>query len=102
MEKDYYKILGVTPDADSSTIKKAFRKLAKQYHPDTNGGDARIARKFQEINEAYSVLGEEAKRKAYDAERPEKEKKQERPQAAQMDFTDVSSQFTNFFGFRPK
>ncbi len=66
MRKDYYKILGVQRDADAATIKKAFRKLAKQYHPDTNNGNAEAEKKFTEINEAYSVLGDEEKRKEYD------------------------------------
>ncbi len=71
MRKDYYKILGVPKDADDATIKKAFRKLAKEYHPDTNGGNAEAAKKFQEINEAYSVLSDEGKRKAYDEDKGE-------------------------------
>ena len=66
MRKDYYKILGVQRDADAATIKKAFRKLAKQYHPDTNNGNAEAEKKFTEINEAYSILGDEEKRKEYD------------------------------------
>lgn len=73
MRKDYYKILGVTKGADDATIKKAFRKLAKQYHPDTNGGNAEAAKKFQEINEAYSVLSDEEKRKAYDEDKGEQQ-----------------------------
>ncbi|MBR4083906.1 MAG: J domain-containing protein [Lachnospiraceae bacterium] len=71
MRKDYYKILGVPRDADDATLKKAFRKLAKQYHPDTNGGNAEAAKKFQDINEAYSVLSDEEKRKAYDEDKGE-------------------------------
>ena len=67
--KDYYKILEVSPDVSDADLKKSFRKLAKKYHPDTNGGDAKAAARFQEINEAYSVLGDEEKRKAYDNER---------------------------------
>lgn len=59
MRKDYYRILGVSRDADESTIKKAFRKLAKQYHPDTNNGNPEAEKKFREINEAYSVLSDE-------------------------------------------
>ena len=66
MRKDYYKILGVPRDADGATIKKAFRKLAKQYHPDTNNGNTEAEKKFREINEAYSVLSDEGKRKEYD------------------------------------
>lgn len=66
MRKDYYKILGVSRDADESAIKKAFRKLAKQYHPDTNNGNPEAEKMFREINEAYSVLSDEGKRKEYD------------------------------------
>lgn len=144
-EKDYYRILGVAPDAGDDVIKKEFRKLAKKYHPDTNGGSEEAAQKFQEINEAYSVLGDEDKRKAYDMERAgqktgpgqnegkasgakgkanpfggftasnfkmdfgdmmfdelNNEKKKQETKNGQMDFSDVSSQFANFFGFRPK
>lgn len=67
--KDYYKILEVAPGASDEEIKRSFRKLAKKYHPDTNGGDSKAIERFQEINEAYSVLGDEAKKKEYDAER---------------------------------
>lgn len=67
--KDYYKILEVAPDASDGEIKKSFRKLAKKYHPDTNKGDSKAIERFQEINEAYSVLGDAAKKKEYDAER---------------------------------
>lgn len=69
MGKDYYKILGVTADADASTIKKVFRQLAKKYHPDTNSGNPECEQRFREINEAYSVLGDEEKRKEYDNNR---------------------------------
>lgn len=69
MEKDYYKILEVPEDAADDVIKKSFRKLAKKYHPDTNGGNQQAAERFQEINEAYSVLGDEEKRKSYDESR---------------------------------
>lgn len=63
---DYYSVLGVKKDASASEIKKAFRKLAKKYHPDATGGDAAAEKKFIEINEAYDVLGDEKKRKEYD------------------------------------
>jgi curved DNA-binding protein len=64
--KDYYKILGVERTADEKAIKRAFRKLAVQYHPDKNPGDARSEERFKEINEAYEVLGDAAKRAKYD------------------------------------
>lgn len=67
MTKDFYAVLGVTKDADSATIKKAYRKLARQYHPDRNTGDAAAAEKFKEIGEAYAVLSDDAERKQYDA-----------------------------------
>lgn len=63
MSKDYYKILGVSKNASQDEIKKAFRKLAHQYHPDKEGGDAA---KFKEASEAYSVLSDESKRAQYD------------------------------------
>lgn len=64
--KDYYKILGVGRTADEKEVKKAFRKLAQQYHPDKNPGDKEAERKFKEINEAYTVLGDADKRAKYD------------------------------------
>ena len=69
MEKNYYQILGVGEQADESEIKKAFRKLAKKYHPDTTPGNQEVAEKFQKINEAYSVLGDAGKRQRYDIDR---------------------------------
>ena len=66
MKKDYYEVLGIQKSADENEIKRAYRKLAKKYHPDTNQGDEQAAEKFKEINEAYDVLGDEKKRKLYD------------------------------------
>jgi len=66
MKKDCYSVLGVDRKANASEIKKAYRKLAKKYHPDSNEGDARAAEHFKEINEAYGVLSDEEKRKLYD------------------------------------
>lgn len=65
-KRDYYEVLGVDKNADDATIKRAFRKLAKKYHPDANPGDAAAAEKFREANEAYAVLSDEKKRRAYD------------------------------------
>ena len=63
---DYYTTLGVARDADAKTIKKAFRKLARKYHPDLNEGDAEAERKFKAVNEANAVLSDPEKRKKYD------------------------------------
>ncbi len=64
--KDYYKILGVDKKSDQDTIKKAYRKLAKKYHPDKHPNDSKATEKFKEINEAYEVVGNADKRKKYD------------------------------------
>jgi len=64
--KDYYKILGVKKDASQDEIKKAFRKLSLKWHPDRNKGNKEAEAKFKDIAEAYSVLGDETKRKEYD------------------------------------
>ena len=66
MNKDYYELLGVGRDASQEEIKRAFRQLAKKYHPDANPGDAAAETKFKEINEAYDVLSDPVKRSNYD------------------------------------
>jgi molecular chaperone DnaJ len=65
-KQDYYSMLGVAKDADLDTLKKAYRKLAMQYHPDRNHGDAAAEQKFKEVSEAYDVLRDDQKRAAYD------------------------------------
>jgi len=64
--KDLYKILGVSEDANADAIKKAYRKLAKENHPDATGGDKKKTERFKEVNEAYSVLSDQQKRREYD------------------------------------
>ena len=64
--EDYYKLLEIEKTASADDIKKAYRKMAKKYHPDTNQGDKNAEEKFKEINEAYEVLKDEKKRAIYD------------------------------------
>ncbi len=64
--RDYYEILGVPRSATEADIKKAFRKLAREHHPDVAKDKKRAEEKFKEVNEAYEVLGDPAKRKKYD------------------------------------
>ena len=65
-KRDYYEVLGVSKDADDAALKKAYRTLAKQYHPDTNQGNPEAEAKFKEASEAYAVLSDADKRRQYD------------------------------------
>ncbi|MDO5135742.1 MAG: DnaJ C-terminal domain-containing protein [Eubacteriales bacterium] len=65
-KKDYYEILGISRNASENEIKKAYRGLAKKYHPDSNKGNPQAEKRFQEITEAYTVLSDKEKRKLYD------------------------------------
>lgn len=69
VEKDYYKVLGVPKDATEAEIKKAYRKLAREFHPDANKGDAKAEGRFKEISEANDILGDPKRRKEYDEAR---------------------------------
>jgi molecular chaperone DnaJ len=68
-EKDFYAVLGVPQDASADEVKKAYRKLARQHHPDANAGDTAAERRFKEIGEAYAVLSDSEQRQQYDAVR---------------------------------
>ena len=69
LDKDFYAVLGVAKDADTAEIKKAYRKLAKQYHPDRNAGDDAAEQKFKDVGEAHAVLSDPEQRREYDAVR---------------------------------
>src|SRR5579875_3638752 len=69
IEKDYYAALGVAKDASQDEIKKVYRKLARDLHPDKNPGDAQAETRFKEVSEAYGVLSDPKKRKEYDEAR---------------------------------
>ena len=69
IEKDFYRELGVASGASADEIKKAYRKLARKYHPDANEGDAKAEERFKEISEAYNVLSDDKRRKEYDEAR---------------------------------
>ncbi len=95
--KDYYKILGVPRDADEKTIKAAYRRLARKYHPDVNKGDPQAEEKFKEINEAYEVLKDPEKRAKYDQFGADWERYQQAA-GARAETTDF---FEWLFGSRP-
>lgn len=111
---DYYKVLGITKKSTEADIKKAYRKLARKYHPDLNPNDVEAEKKFKEINEANEVLSDPEKRKKYDqygkdwqhADEFEKQKKTRRPDSGFGGYTysggqsseDFSDFFENMFG----
>lgn len=111
---DYYKVLGITKKSTEADIKKAYRKLARKYHPDLNPKDTEAEKKFKEINEANEVLSDPEKRKKYDqygkdwqhADEFEKQKKTRRPDSGFGGYTysggqsseDFSDFFENMFG----
>lgn len=69
-KRDYYEVLGLAKGASEEEIKKAYRRLAKQYHPDLNPGDKTAEERFKEVNEAYGVLSDPDKKSRYDQIRP--------------------------------
>ncbi|MDR1066645.1 MAG: DnaJ domain-containing protein [Clostridiales bacterium] len=120
--KDYYKTLNTLRTAGSDEIKKSFRALAKKYHPDANPNNAQAEAMFKEINEAYAVLGDEAKRAKYDASfssgektggeqggqsrwdqsRRAQSRKSRDKASTPPDMSDINKTFEDFFGFSPK
>lgn len=96
MENDYYKILGVSRDASQEEIQKAYRKLSRQYHPDIAG--KQFEDKFKEINEAYSVLSDPAKRQQYDMGASSFSGGGSGAGFSSMDFSNLGDIFGQFFG----
>ena len=115
--EDYYKILQVERTAAPRDIQKAFRKLAKKFHPDTNPNNPQAEEIFKKINEAYDTLGDETKKADYDMRRfgpgPESQARETNseprkgaayrpnPNMSAQDFAKTSSFFEGFFGFDP-
>jgi molecular chaperone DnaJ len=95
-KKDYYKILGVAKDASEEEIKKAFRRLARKYHPDLNPGSKTAEEQFKEVNEAYAVLSDPKKRAEYD--RGETFDFKDFQGFQDFDFGDLGSMFGDIFG----
>jgi molecular chaperone DnaJ len=95
MAVDYYEVLGVSRDASSEEIKRAYRRLARQHHPDTNPGDTETAEKFKEITRAYEVLSDSEKRQRYDLFGDERAGA---GAAGFADFGGISDLFATFFG----
>lgn len=107
---EYYRTLGVQPGASQDDLKKAYRALAKKYHPDLHPGDQEAENRFKEVNEAYEVLGDPDKRKEYDAKQqtaqrhqaPNKARSATRtPRGGPVDFSQMQGGFAQFFGFDP-
>lgn len=99
---DYYKALGVTAQADEKEIKTAYRKLAKKYHPDAIRDNPALKDKMYEIQAAYEVLGDPARRKKYDEQRRMTKSKKTRPEENGPQRGNPNmSQFEQFFGFQP-
>ena len=95
-----YQVLGVSQTADEDTIKKAYRKAAKECHPDTHPGDKRAEERFKEIGEAYRILSDKQKRKEYDAGAAQKEQKSaagKNTGGGTIDPGDIEKEFERFF-----
>jgi curved DNA-binding protein len=107
----YYEILGVGPEAGKDELKKAFRKLARQYHPDVNPGNKEAEIKFKIINEAYNTLSDGAAKAVYDAklksgyinQEARRAKTGKSPTGYQpFNFENLEHSFESFFAFNPK
>lgn len=108
--QNYYDILNLKKEASPDEIKKSYRKLAREYHPDKNQGDTKKEEMFKLINEAYSTLSDEEKRKAYDLRIFNKDNKSnnfnsnktsntQKTNSGTFDMNDFEKRFESFFGF---
>ena len=106
---NYYQILGLQRDVSQEEIKKAYRRIAKQYHPDSNPGNREAEKKFKEASEAYEVLSNEEKRENYDHKlttewnKPKPTKTEQKNTTVKQPFPFFSTEesFEHFFGFCP-
>ena len=94
---DYYKILGIIESSSEEEIKKAYRKLAKKYHPDRNPNNKEAEEMFRKVSEAYEVLGDEKKRKDYDNKRKFRNKNQDEKKYSKTNKTTNFSFAADFF-----
>ena len=95
---DYYKVLRILPSASEKEIKTAYRRLAKEYHPDVVGEDQQKKQRMYEIQEAYRILSDPGQRKAYDEKRQHSE---EQHREERTGTSPDQSAFERFFGFQP-
>lgn len=102
---DFYQIMGVARNADGAAIKKAYRQLVKECHPDTHPGDRQAEERFKQIAEAYAVLNDEEKRKQYDQKLADESKKHKQVSNSRnvssqpFDPADFQKEFENLFSF---
>lgn len=103
---DYYKILGISEQADEEQIKQAYRRLAKKFHPDLNPGSGEAEERFKEVVEAYETLGDAEKRKAYDLKREKRGagsrqsgKTHDGAPHQDIDFGNFTRDMEKYFGF---
>lgn len=111
--ENLYQVLNVSAQATNEEIKKAYRKLAKENHPDAHPGDEMCAKKFKDVSEAYSILSDPEKRKKYDQElhtafsgqrnrTAQGNKAAPRNKMSDIDFNNINKTFESFFGFNPE